>query len=69
MVSIVKWVVKTANNTIVAGIIMLLKKFFCNINIPKANSIPIRILEKYGAKLSENPIGYNCFTSNVDIAK
>jgi hypothetical protein len=46
MVSMVRCVVKTANNNIVAGIIMLRKKFFCKIKNPKANSIPIKTLEK-----------------------
>jgi hypothetical protein len=34
---------------------------------PKANSIPMREREKYFANNSENPMGYNCWTSNVEI--
>ena len=34
---------------------------------PKANSTPIKVREKYFASNSENPIGYNCWTSNVEM--
>jgi hypothetical protein len=34
---------------------------------PKANSTPIKEREKYFASNSENPIGYNCCTSNVEM--
>jgi len=34
---------------------------------PKANSTPISVREKYFANNSENPIGYNCCTSKVEI--
>lgn len=53
----------------VDGTTILRKKLFCNSKIPNANSIPIKIREKNTAKSSENPIGYNCFTSNVEMPK
>jgi hypothetical protein len=34
---------------------------------PRANSIPIKDREKYFASNSENPIGYNCCTSKVEM--
>ena len=34
---------------------------------PNANSIPINVREKYFANISENPIGYNCCTSKVEM--
>jgi hypothetical protein len=60
---------KTANNKIVAGIMNWRSQLFCSNNNPKAISIPMSVLEKWGAKASENPKVYNCFTSKVEIAK
>ena len=56
-------------SSVILAIIYGLFARFCKIKIPKANSIPIKILENQGAKNSENPSGYNCFTSKVEIAK
>ena len=53
----------------VDGTTILRKKLFCNNKISNANSIPIKIREKNTAKSSENPSGYNCLTSKVEIAK
>ena len=60
--------IKTLNKPTVAGIVMRFKKLLLSNKKPRANSIPIKILEKQGASDSENPKVKSCLTSKVEIA-
>jgi hypothetical protein len=64
-----KCTMNTESIKTVTGMMNRFRKLRCNNKSPKANSIPIKIREKYGATACENPSGSNCFNSNVEMAK